>query len=225
MLSNYPPNNQYPTQQPYPNQQQYPPQQIPQQPYTEHKTSGSSSLNISRTESTSSISNPMRIEYEPENMWFYYQALFDQIKNWVLHYDFKVKGFKTIPVQHTDFEKNTLAKKALFGDKVIDNTMLNDACTGSLPAISYIANQVITHIKEYSRDYSKDDYLNLLYNSKFLFAICVQFSWYNNIMYYQKYLKLVDKFHTRNLIPNNIGKECKESFNSVQLSDVMLPIF
>ena len=131
MLSNYPPNNQYPAQQPYPNQQQYPPQQIPQQPYTEDKTSGSSSLNISRTESTSSISNPMRIEYEPENMWFYYQALFDQIKNWVLHYDFKVKEFKTIPVQHTDFEKNTLAKKALFGDKIIDNTMLNDACTGS----------------------------------------------------------------------------------------------
>ena len=55
---------------------------------TEHQTSGSSSLNISRTESTSSISNPMRIEYDPKNMWFDYQALFDQTKNWVLHYDF-----------------------------------------------------------------------------------------------------------------------------------------
>ena len=40
-----------------------------------------------------------------------------------------MQEFKTIPVQYTDFEKNALAKKALFRDEVIDNTMLNDACT------------------------------------------------------------------------------------------------
>ena len=104
---------------------------------TEHQTSGSSSLNISRTESTSSISNPMRIEYDPKNMWFDYQALFDQTKNWVLHYDFKIKEFEKIPVKHTDFEKNTLAKKALFGDKV-DNKLINDICRGFVPAIGDI---------------------------------------------------------------------------------------
>ena len=38
------------------------------------------SLNISRAGNTSSITNnhQMRIEYDPEHMWFDYQALFDQ---------------------------------------------------------------------------------------------------------------------------------------------------
>jgi len=51
---------------------------------TEHQTSESSSLNLSKTESASSFMNnyPMRIEYDPESMWFDYQALFDQTKNW-----------------------------------------------------------------------------------------------------------------------------------------------
>jgi len=42
---------------------------------TEHQTAGSSSLHISRTESTSSAMSyhPKRIEYDPENMWFDYQ--------------------------------------------------------------------------------------------------------------------------------------------------------
>ena len=99
---------------------------------TEHQTPGSSNLNISRIESTNSISNPIRIEYDPEEMWLDYQSLFDQTKNWVLHYDFKLQEFKTIPVQHTDFEKNTLAKKALFGDE-IDNELINDVCKGFVP--------------------------------------------------------------------------------------------
>ena len=75
-------------------------------------------------------------------MWFDYQALFDQTKNWVLHYDlaFKIKEFETVPVQHTDFEKNTLAKKALLGDK-IDDTLINDICNGFIPSIGdMIAN-------------------------------------------------------------------------------------
>ena len=95
---------------------------------TEHQTSESSSLNLSRTESASNVMNhhPIRIEYEPESMWFDYQALFDQTKIWVLHNDpiFKIKEFETIPVQHIDFEKNTLAKEVLFGDKV-HNTLIN----------------------------------------------------------------------------------------------------
>jgi len=43
---------------------------------TEIQTSGNSSVNISSTESTSSIINnhTMRIEYDPESMWFDYQA-------------------------------------------------------------------------------------------------------------------------------------------------------
>ena len=74
----------------------------------------------------------IRIEYD--HIWFDYQALFDQKKKLVLPYDFKIKEFETIPVQHTDLEKNTFAKKALFEDKVNYN-FINDICTGFAPTI------------------------------------------------------------------------------------------
>ena len=53
--------------------------------------------------------NPDRIQYSPDDMWFDYQALFDQTKNFILL--LKKKEFEHIWVNHTDFEKNTLLKK------------------------------------------------------------------------------------------------------------------
>ena len=77
-------------------------------------------------------------------MWFDYQALFDQTKNWVLHYDFKIKEFETVQVQHTDFEQNILARKALLGEK-IDDTLINDVCSGFVPTIG----KVLVNLFEY----------------------------------------------------------------------------
>ena len=45
-----------------------------------------------------------------------------------LHCEFKKKEFEHISVNHTDFEKNTFAKKVLFGDKIIDNSLIKAAC-------------------------------------------------------------------------------------------------
>ena len=191
---------------------------------TEHQTSGSSSLNISRNESTNSISNPIRIKYDPENMWFDYQALFDQTKNWVLHYDFKMQEFKTIPVQHTDFERNTLAKKVLFGDKV-DNKLINDVCNGFVPAIGDITKKLMNYLAKYEDNMSNEDLNKSFYNMKFLLTTRVQFSYGKNNEYYMVYSRMANNINQNNLIPSNLGREYTASIDDYQLANALLPIF
>ena len=50
----------------------------------------------------------IRIEYDSENMWFDYQALFDKTRNRILGLNDDIK------VRHTDFKENQLARLNLF---------------------------------------------------------------------------------------------------------------
>ena len=140
-------------------------------------------------------------------MWFDYQALFDQTKIWVLHNDpiFKIKEFETIPVQHIDFEKNTLAKKVLFGDKV-HNTLINAACNGFYPAIGDILVRSAIYLEKLEKhkcECSQIDYLCLIYNFKFLLAIYVQFS-YDDSEYRKEYLRLAGENPKNIPVPDNM---------------------
>ena len=135
-----------------------------------------------------------------------------------------MKEFETVPVQHTDFEKYTLAKKALFGDK-IDNTLINAACTGFYPAISSILAWSAEYLEKYGCESIQDDYLKLIYNFKFLLAICVQFS-YNDSEYRKEYLRFTaGKGPQDNPVPSNIGREYITSIDNGQLYKVIMPIF
>ena len=60
-----------------------------------------------------------KVKYNPDIMWFDYQALFDKTRN-------KVFG-KTdnIEVKHVDFTKNTIARNGVFDSYEIDTNMLN----------------------------------------------------------------------------------------------------
>ena len=178
---------------------------------------------MSRTESTNSISNLVRIEYDPENMWFDYQALFDQTKNWVLHYDFKMQEFKTIPVQHTDFEKNTLAKKILFGDKVNDE-LVNDICNGFVPAIGKMIDKLFEYIKLEKKKSNSENLQKMWYNYLLLLAIRVQFLYGNN-EYYEKYTEIAGIYNNSNIIPSNIGREYTSLINDQQFYNIILPIW
>jgi len=167
--------------------------------------------------------HPMRIEYDPESMWFDYQALFDQTKNWVLHYDSPIfKKLETILVQHTDFEENTLAKKA-FGDK-INNTLINAACNGFYPAISSILAESAEYLAKHGSECSQDDYLLLIYNFKLLLAICIQFS-YDDSEYRKEYLRFAGENPKNFPVPDNIGREYISSIDNDQLYKVIMPIF
>ena len=123
---------------------------------TEHKKSGRSTLNIIRTWRTSS-NDPVRVEYNPDYMWFDYQALFDQTKIWVLHHELKIKEFVKVLVQHTDFEKNDLVKKILFKN-YIDNTLINDICSLIFLEMQKVLKILIKHLDGHAKDYNNDDY-------------------------------------------------------------------
>ena len=196
---------------------------------TEHQTSESSSLNLSKTENANNVMNnhPMRVEYDPESMWFDYQALFDQTKIWVLHdYPKILEEVETIPVQHTDFEKNTLDKKALFGDYV-DNHLIYAACIGSDPAIGELLSRSAEYLSKYGCECSQDDdnYLTVFHNFKFLLAISAQFSYFDNCAYRKEYLILAGKYNNNNLVPDNIGGKYITSIDDSQLYKVLTPIF
>ena len=84
------------------------------------ETSWNTILNISRNNSiinVRSYNNIRSVEYSPDEMWFDYLAILDQTKNWVLHYDLRIQEFLIITVNHTNFETNNFARKALFKDK------------------------------------------------------------------------------------------------------------
>ena len=56
------------------------------------------------------LNNNPRVEYNPDEMWFDYQALFDKTKLAILGID------NDIEVKHTDFSENDIARTALFRD-------------------------------------------------------------------------------------------------------------
>ena len=91
-------------------------------------------------------------------------------------------------MNHTDFEKNTFAKKVLFGDKIIDNTLINSACNGLYPAIDYIICRIALYMNKNRNDLNISNYLILLLNFKFLLTICVQFS-HSDSLYFKEYLR------------------------------------
>ena len=49
-----------------------------------------------------------KVQYNPEKMWFDYQALFDKTRNKILGKTDNIK------VKYTDFDKNIIAKQAIF---------------------------------------------------------------------------------------------------------------
>ena len=193
---------------------------------TDCETSGNSSLNISRNNSINNNrrdNNIRRVKYNPDKMWFDYQALFDQSKNWVLHYDlnFRTQEFLKIPVNHTNFETNNLARKALFKDKKNDE-LINDVCAGFPPAIGEILNNLSEYHDKFRDNISQEDYSTLLYNFKFLLAIRVQFSYGNNNGYYKLYSNIAGLL--KKSIPNLLGREFTLLIDDEQLYKIFLPI-
>lgn len=65
--------------------------------------------------SMSDMNNCNNGEYDPENMWFDYQALFDKTRNCILGLN------DDIEVKHTDFKENQLARLVIFEQKYFDH--------------------------------------------------------------------------------------------------------
>jgi len=134
-----------------------------------------------------------------------------------------MKEFETESVQHTDFEKNTLAKKAFFGNK-INNNLINDIYNGFIPAKRDIIQKLLKYILENKDNCGNSDLKIMWNNFLFLLAIRVQFSYGDNA-YYKKYLEIANIYNNNDIILNNVSREYTASINDKQLYNVLLPIF
>ena len=91
---------------------------------TEEKTSVTESV-----WSVYNIDNGPRVKYEPDKMWFDYQALFDKTKSAILEQNLNVE------VKHTDFEENKLARQAVFGRDKYYSSSLKGIMDGELNSL------------------------------------------------------------------------------------------
>ena len=92
---------------------------------------------MSKEEIKNMVDNCTRqLNYNPEKMWFDYQALFDKTRNKILGKSDNIK------VRHIDFDKNDKARKAVFGSEEVDVNFLNRILDGDLGSQAYVTNQL-----------------------------------------------------------------------------------
>ena len=112
-----------------------------------------------------------KVKYNPDIMWFDYQALFDKTRN-------KVFG-KTdnIEVKHVDFTKNTIARNGVFDSYEIDTNMLNKALEGDLKSQINMVNNIwkgyLKSIDNDNDDNNNEKDLRRLLNINRLYLITV----------------------------------------------------
>ncbi|MBR1944460.1 MAG: hypothetical protein IJ848_03220 [Alphaproteobacteria bacterium] len=115
-----------------------------------------------------------RVEYNPDEMWFDYQALFDKTKN-------KILGKKdNIIVRHVNFDKNTIAKDALFSThKLVDYKLLNNAINGNIDAQHFMLENILDYLRF---EHCNDENSEVICNYKYLLSILVTFGNYSSLL-------------------------------------------
>ena len=122
-------------------------------------------------ENEENIDNNM-VEYEPDKMWFDYQALFEKTKNVVLERPISLN------VKHTNFEKNKIAKHSLFNTDVnyqaslvgIINGEFDSFTTALCNCSKYVNKEIFA---EESKSLSKKSIGIIKLNYRYILAISV----------------------------------------------------
>ena len=91
---------------------------------------------------TNNNNNSTRIEYDPDVMWFDYQVLFGNVKNFVLGKNCYRE------VKHTNFETNTIARRIVFGDDYINNDVLRLIRRGNIYELRSVLVNINTFLNE-----------------------------------------------------------------------------
>ena len=102
-----------------------------------NSTEGKTSF-IGSVWSVNNMDNGPRVEYEPDKMWFDYQALFDKTKSVVLEQNIDIE------VKHTDFHHDDLARNAT-GIKDNNSRILKEALSGDIDTQSKILENIIDY--------------------------------------------------------------------------------
>lgn len=123
------------------------------------------------------------VKYNPDMMWFDYQALFDKTRNKVLGKTDDIK------VKHTDFAKNFIARNGVFSGNEINTNMLNKALDGDLDS----QNEISYSLWKYSNNdmISYNDQETVYINHLYLLTIQIALGKYNTPDYFH-YLEHVN---------------------------------
>ena len=131
-----------------------------------------------------------KLKYNPDKMWFDYQNLFEKARN-------KVLGISdNIIVKHEDFEKNFIARHALFYSDNINTYVLEKLLDGDLESARQLQGNLWTYsdVGEYhpfcgyweKKEYDQNDeeYKDLARrNHDYLFAIVFALDKYKEVDY------------------------------------------
>lgn len=112
------------------------------------------------------LNNNPKVEYNPDEMWFDYQALFDKTKLAILGID------NDIEVKHTDFSQNDIARTALFGNSEYKDK-LSEMLSGNIDAQSDAAYYVFNSYQDERDVWLAND---MIVNYKYLISVVASLS-------------------------------------------------
>ena len=180
-----------------------------------------------------------KLKYNPDKMWFDYQNLFEKARN-------KVLGISdNIIVKHEDFEKNFIARHALFYSDNIDKNLLKKLLDGDLESIRKLKQNLWIYSdtgeynpycgdwekKEY--EYNDNEYKNLArINHDYLFTILFALDKYNEWDYNYYFHGdsggwdgANDKFVPDYFNKGNLIKKDKQFLKNLNFYAITRPIF
>ena len=135
------------------------------------------------------------IEYNPNIMWFDYQALYENRRNFVIKNFLGKSTYKFEDnIKHPDFNNNSLAKKSIMNGNLDNN-------------INYQTNKN-----------NINNYYVLQYNYRCLLAIIVQFSGVREKIYRKEYCNLAK------YIPKEFYMQNEDDIYKVQFHNIVQPL-
>ena len=120
-----------------------------------------------------SENNKGTVKYNPNEMWFDYQALFDNTKNTML----EKSDTKTNYVRHTNFNANKIALHALFNSDEFNDGLLDSAMSGNI----FSQYMLLDHFTDYVRGIYSYDELESLSDEQ-LRLVGLNYNWFIEIL-------------------------------------------
>ena len=146
------------------------------------------------------------VEYEPDKMWFDYQALFEKTKN-------VVSGKPiSLNVKHTNFDKNKIAKHSLFNTDVSYQASLAGIINGDFDSFitalcncsKYVNKEIF---EEESKSLSKKSLVIINLNYRYILAISVCLGDFTDYLI-EEYKSFTDGYLPDSVTTKSVHKIC-----------------
>ena len=158
-----------------------------------------------------------KVNYDPNYIWFDYQALFDKTKDKILKKDNDTK------IYHADFIENNLARDAVFGTDLengfnYSRDFLNEILNGNVCSFFFAYGNCCELLDKKNQDYNPDEIKQCKLNSTFFLVLVVSFSNKYNDARMEDYTKI-----SKGYIPTSL-KESTRNINEMNLYEIIAPL-